>query len=93
MFIINGIAFANDTEAPITVISVRAMDDYKLWIRFSTNEVKVFDFTPFLEKGVFTKLKNKEIFESVYVDYGVPVWCNGEIDIAPELLYYDSVNI
>jgi hypothetical protein len=25
------------------------------------------------------------------VDYGVPVWLDGEIDIAPEILYTDSV--
>ena len=93
MQIINNIVYADEKEHPITVTSIRAMDEYKLWIRFSTGEKKVFDFFPLLERGVFSALKDKELFSNVYVDYGVPVWCNGEIDIAPERLYYDGVNI
>jgi hypothetical protein len=27
------------------------------------------------------------------VDYGAPVWCDGTIDIAPEILYRDSIPI
>jgi hypothetical protein len=89
----NGIAYADEKEHSITAVSVRALDNHKLWIRFSTGETKVFDFLPLLESGVFSTLKDKELFSNVYVDYGVPVWCNGEIDIAPERLYYDGVSV
>jgi len=91
MHIRDGIAYANNQESPITVISVRAMDGYKLWVRFSTGEEKIFNFTPLLDKGLFRFLKDKVIFNSVYIDYGVPVWCDGKIDIAPERLYYEGV--
>jgi len=93
MYIVNGIAYADEKEHIITVVSIRALNDYKLWVRFSTGETKIFDFTPFLDSGVFTALKDKDLFNSVYVDYGVPVWCNGEIDIAPERLYYNGVSV
>jgi len=93
MYSVDGIAYADEQDSPIIVVSVRALEDYNLWIRFSTGETKVFDFTPLLENGVFTALKNKKVFEDVYVDYGVPVWCNGEIDIAPEHLYHKGVSV
>ena len=93
MYKVNGIAYADEKEHLLTVVSIRALDDYKLWVRFSTGETKVFDFIPLLESGVFSALKDKALFNSVYVDYGVPVWCNGEIDIAPERLYYDGVSV
>ena len=31
------------------------------------------------------------VFKDVYIDYGVPTWLDGEIDIAPEVLYEKSV--
>lgn len=40
-----------------------------------------------IDSPVFSPLKDKNIFNSVYIDYGCPVWNNGMIDIAPEYLY------
>ena len=92
MYVKDGVAYAGEQEIPITVVSVRALEDYKLWLRFSTGETKIFDFTPLLSAAVFKPLTNKELFNGVYVDYGVPVWNDGEIDIAPEHLYLNGVN-
>jgi hypothetical protein len=33
------------------------------------------------------------VFKGVYIDYGVPVWNDGDIDIAPETLYEQSVPV
>jgi len=92
MYIRDGIAYAN-TPSSITVVSVRPMDEYKLWTRFSTGETKVYDFTPLLDQGVFKVLKDKTLFNDVYVDYGVPVWCEGDIDIDPEHLYHEGISV
>ena len=93
MNVVNGIVYAYAQKKPLSIISIRVLDNYKLWIRFSTGETKIFDFEPLLNNGVFTNLKNKEYFNSVYIDYGIPVWGDGEIDIAPERLYYDGVSV
>ena len=91
MYIIDGIAYAGECKKIIKVISVRPMDNYKLWLRFSTEEVKIFDFSTLLEDPCFRPLKDKSVFNEVYVDYGVTVWCDGKIDIAPEALYNGGV--
>ena len=60
-------------------------------MRFSTGEIKVFDFTPLLTSPVFKRLEDVSLFQNVYVDYGVTVWDDGTIDIAPEYLYDKGV--
>ena len=91
MYIIDGIAYAGEPSATIKVVSVRTLNDYTLWLRFSTGETKTFDFKPLLSAPCFLPLKDESVFEQAYVDYGVVVWCDGEIDIAPEKLYNDGV--
>ncbi len=81
-----------EQSSAIKVRSVRALDDYKLWVRFTTNEEKVFDFAPLLDFPCYKPLKDKELFNGVYVDFGAAVWSDGEIDIAPESLYERGIS-
>lgn len=91
MYIRNDIAYAGYETAvvpqPVKVCGVRPLDNYKLWLRFQNGETKIFDFDELLSCLAFVPLKNKRVFDSVYIDYGTVVWNDGEIDIAPEYLY------
>lgn len=92
MYIKNGIAYAGE-EAPLLKVSgVRPLKNHKLWLRFNNGEARIFDFTPLLGKPAFAPLKEESVFFDVYIDYGVPVWNDGDIDIAPETLYEQGVS-
>ena len=91
MYVVDGIAYAGEPEPVIKVSGVRPMEDYKLWLRFNTGEAKIFDFRPLLDTPAFAPLKNTELFKQVYIDYGVPVWNDGDIDIAPEKVYREGI--
>ena len=91
MYTIDGIAYADDKQALIEVVAVRALPDHMLWVKFTTGEVKEFDFRPYLDMPVYSGLRDEEAFKAVYIDSGIPVWCDGEIDISPERLYKDGV--
>ena len=91
MYVINGIAYAGEASVPIKISGIRAMDNYLLWIRFNTGEARVFDFKPLLDSPAFAPLADKAVFRDVYIDYGIPVWNDGDIDISPEYLYENSV--
>ena len=91
MYIVDNIAYAGEQQPPIKVKSVRPLEGHQLWIRFTTNEEKVFDFSPLLDFPCYQPLKEKAVFDSVYVDFGVAVWNDGAIDIAPERLYAQSL--
>ena len=91
MYIVDGIAYAGDQNPPIEVCGIRPMEDHQLWLRFNTGEAKVFDFKPMLSAPAFAALNDEAVFREVYIDYGIPVWMDGEIDIAPQFLYEHSV--
>ena len=91
MYIIDGIAYAGEQTPEIKVKSVRALPDYKLWIRFNDNSEKIFDFNNLLECPAYMPLKDINMFNGAYVDLGIVVWNNGEIDISPEKLYAEGI--
>ena len=92
MFVKDGIAFAGEPRPHLQVSGVRPMANHQLWVRFNTGEAKVFDFGPYLTSPAFAPLKNEDLFRQVYIDYGVAVWCDGDIDISPERLYNEGVS-
>ncbi len=72
-----------------SVISVEARDDFKLYIAFENGEKKIFDVTPFLDKGVFTELKNVNYFKQARVSFGSIEWPH-EQDFSKDTLYLMS---
>jgi hypothetical protein len=69
-----------------TVTQVSAREDYTLELKFNTGETRLFDARPYLEKGVFTRLKDPAMFKQAYVAFDTVCW-PGNLDIAPETLY------
>ncbi|OAI09014.1 hypothetical protein A1353_05460 [Methylomonas methanica] len=69
-----------------SVIQVLPKDNYKLELWFDTGEHRLFDMSPYLNKGVFIKLKDRALFDQAYVGLGTVCW-PGELDVAPETLY------
>ena len=87
MYIVDGIAYADNPKPLLKVRGVRPLDGFRLWVRFSTGETRIADCTPLLSQPAFVPLRDPALFGGVYLDCGVPVWNDGEIDIAPEYLY------
>ncbi len=87
MYVVDGIAHAEEPTPILRVSGVRPLSDFCLWVRFNNGEARVFDLSPLLSLPVYAPLADPDTFRSVYLDYGVPAWNDGEIDIAPELLY------
>jgi len=86
MYIKDGVAFAGDIQPVLCVSCVRPLEGYKLKVAFSDGTQHIVNMAPLLDSAVFAPLKDTAIFNQVYVEYGVPMWCDGEIDIAPEWL-------
>ena len=90
MYIIDGIAYAGELTGTIEIEKVDALDDMILLLTFSTGEKRLYDATALLEYPAFKPLENEEVFKSAKVEYGVVVWLDGAIDVAPETLYKNS---
>lgn len=90
---LNEIAYAENEREMIKVVDVCALPDHMLHVKFSDGEIKEVNFKIYLEGSAFAPLKDEEVFKSVYVERGIPMWCDGTIDIAPERLYEDGIPI
>jgi hypothetical protein len=56
---------------------------------FENNQIKIFDMNPYLETGLFKKLKDENIFSKVKISFDTIEWPGG-IDLDPEILYEKS---
>nr|VFJ68532.1 MAG: Protein of unknown function (DUF2442) [Candidatus Kentron sp. DK]VFJ70224.1 MAG: Protein of unknown function (DUF2442) [Candidatus Kentron sp. DK] len=73
-----------------SVIRVFPRDDFTLELWFSTGDYRLFDMKPYLNRGVFTKLKDLTQFKRAYVCFDTVCWPDN-LDIAPETLFDRSV--
>ena len=77
------------------VVQVKPNDDYTVYVYFSDGKIVCYDVKPLLEKNVFRKLKEKDIFmDTCTILNDTLAWdISGNrdetscIDIAPETLY------
>ena len=73
----------------LSVKKVKAINDYKLELVFENKETRIFDVKPYLDTGLFKKLKDKTFFKMVKISYDTIEWPEG-IDLDPEVLYEKS---
>ena len=77
-------------ETLLDVVRVKVKPAYMLELEFENGEVRLFDFSPYLKKKPFDRLKDTTAFYGAHVNYGTVCW-PGELDVAPETLYDNSV--
>jgi hypothetical protein len=73
----------------LAIIDVKPIENYQLLLTFENNEKKIFDMKPYLDKGIFSELKDEKKFRSVRVSFDSIEWCN-QADLDPEFLYDKS---
>lgn len=77
-------------ETMETVIKVAARENFQLELWFDDGAHKLFDARPYLDKGIFRRLKEGGLFRAAYASGGTVCWPGG-LDIAPETLYDRSL--
>ena len=64
--------------------------EHRLLLEFDNGETRLFDLTPWLDKGVFRALRDSPEFAQARVVDGSVEW-PGEIDLSYDTLYLRSV--
>lgn len=72
-----------------SVKNVTPVEDYLLSIDFDNGERGVLDMKPYLDFGVFQRLKEYNAFKRVRVSFDTIEWDSG-VDLDPEFVYIKS---
>lgn len=73
-----------------SVKNVEPLDNYKLKLLFTNGALKVFDVSPYLDKGIFCELKDEGYFKQVKVVSGAVEWPH-EQDFSNDTLFLLSI--
>ena len=71
------------------VKKVSPNSNYTVRLVFDNGEEGIFDVKPYLDKGIFKKLRDLHVFNSVKPFMGTIQWRNGQ-DFCPDTLYIES---
>ena len=69
-------------------VAVECKPDYMLAVEFDNGERGLLDIKPYMDKGVFTQLRNPAVFATARViSFGAIAWIDGSIDLHPAWVY------
>ena len=66
--------------------------DYTLTLTFTNAQVQSFDVKPYLGRGIFTELRDPDLFKLVRIGIGTVSWKVGQ-GYCPDTLYAESVSV
>jgi hypothetical protein len=72
----------------IKVIHVEPKNNYKLYVKLSNGLSGIFNVEPYLDKGIFTELKDRAYFNSVELLFGGVAWPH-EQDFSAHTIEYE----
>ncbi|MBF0261526.1 MAG: DUF2442 domain-containing protein [Magnetococcales bacterium] len=72
------------------IVAVEVLQTPTLVLSFANGERRCFDVSPYLDKGIFQKLRDTVYFRSVRATSGFVTWPHGQ-DLSPDTLYLRSV--
>jgi hypothetical protein len=67
------------------VIAIEVLTDHKIKVTLSDGRKGIFDVKPYLDRGIFTELKDYDYFRRARVEFGTIIWPN-EQDFSPETI-------
>jgi hypothetical protein len=70
-----------------TPIEVKALDDYRLRVKYSDGVAGVVDLSDFAGQGVFALWNDYREFEKVHIGPGGEIAWSDQIDMCPDAIY------
>lgn len=77
------------TKAPWRIAELRVLADFRLWVRFNDGVEGTVSMAKFLQSsraGVFSALRDENLFAQAFLCYGAVTWPGG-LDLAPDAMH------
>ena len=75
-------------------IAVKALKDYKIWVKYSDGTAGIVSLAHLVSKGVFKSWENYENFEKIKIDTESHAISWGQdMDICPDTIYFEISGI
>jgi hypothetical protein len=71
------------------LVSVEPLPDHRLGVRFATGEAGILDVAPYLDFGVFSRLRDPAVFAQAGIQFDTVEWPCG-VDLDPAFVYEKS---
>lgn len=72
----------------VKVTFVKAEKNYRLFVRLSNERSGYFDVSPYLDKGIFKELQDRDYFEQVRTAFGGVAWPHQQ-DFSADTIEYE----
>ena len=70
-------------------VEVKALPNYKIWLRYSDGVEREVDLSQLVERGVFSAWNDYREFEKVHISPKHSVAWNNQLDLCPNNLYLE----
>ena len=71
---------------------VKALKQYKIWIKYSDETNGVIDLSNYVGKSIFKLWDDYDYFTKVYIGEGGRIAWGNDIDLCPDVLYMKLTN-
>ncbi|MBI4208785.1 MAG: DUF2442 domain-containing protein [Deltaproteobacteria bacterium] len=68
-------------------VEVKALPNYKLWVKFSDRIEGEVDLSPLVGKGVFSLWKDSRAFQNVHIGAMGEITWNDQVELCPDSIY------
>lgn len=68
-------------------VEVKALENYRIWVKFSDGSEGIADLSDLAGKGVFALWNDYQEFQKVYIGPGGEIAWSDQIDLCPDAIY------
>ena len=68
-------------------IEVKALSDYRIWVRFADGAEGEVDLSYLAGRGVFSPWKDYRVFQQVHIGLGGEIAWSEEMELCPDSIY------
>ena len=91
MIVRNGTCYAENSQPVLKITAFENCGDHQMCVVFNDGATRIFDGRSLLQGEAFAPLSDAIVFADCKLDYETLTWLDGELDVAPEFVYENSV--